>query len=237
MNDLRFGLRLLLKSPGFTFIAVLTLALGIGANTAIFSVVNAVFLEPLPYRDAHRVVAIWETNAKRPGRSNVVGPANFLRWQERATSFDQMAAFAETRANLTGTENPEEVVAQNVTEKYFSVLGVEPKLGRLFTAEENADPNSSSVILSEELWQRRFGSEPENSRPRHPAQRQAENRCWCDAGWHALVSEDRLIGRQTGRSLVHLHDGSCGARAAGTLSFGDRSFEIRSADRDGAQRR
>ena len=160
MNDLRFAFRQLRKSPGFTFIAVLTLALGIGANTAIFTVVHAVFLEPLPYREADRVVAIWETNVQRPGRSNVVGPANFLRWQERVKSFEGLAAFAETRANLTGTDNPEEVVAQNVTAPFFSVLGVAPKLGRLFTAEESADPASTVVILSEELWQRRFGSDP-----------------------------------------------------------------------------
>ncbi len=160
MTDLRFAFRQLLKSPGFTFIAVLTLALGIGANTAIFTIVHAVFLEPLPYRDANRIVAIWETNAQTPGRSNVVAPANFLRWQERVTSFDALAAFAETRVNLSGTENPEEVVAQNVTAPFFSVLGIGPMLGRTFTAEESADPNSSAVILSEELWQRRFGSDP-----------------------------------------------------------------------------
>ncbi len=160
MNNFRFAFRFLMKSPGFTFIAVLTLALGIGANTAIFTIVHAVFLESLPYREADRVVAIWETSAQRPGQSNVVAPANFLRWQERVKSFEALAAFADTRANLTGTESPEEVVAQNVTAQFFSVLGLEPKLGRLFTAEESADPNSTVVILSDELWQRRFGSDP-----------------------------------------------------------------------------
>ncbi|HMJ05788.1 MAG TPA: ABC transporter permease, partial [Chthoniobacterales bacterium] len=160
MNNLRFALRQLRKSPGFTFIAVLTLALGIGANTAIFTIVHAVFLQPLPYLGANRVVAIWETNAQRPGRSNVVAPANFLRWQERATSFAGLAALAETRANLTGGENPEEVVAQNVTAQFFSVLGIQPLLGRLFTAEENADSKSTVVILSQQLWERRFGSDP-----------------------------------------------------------------------------
>ena len=92
MNDLRFALRIFLKSPGFTFIAILTLALGIGANTAIFTVVHAVFLGPLPYREANRVVTIWETNAQRSGFSNVVAPANFLRWQERVKSFESLAA-------------------------------------------------------------------------------------------------------------------------------------------------
>jgi putative ABC transport system permease protein len=160
MNDLRGALRMLLKSPAFSLIAIATLALGIGANTAIFTIVHAVFLEQLPYRDANRIVAIWETNAQRPGKSNTVAPANFLRWQERATSFASLAGYAETRANLTGSGNPEELVAQNVTEKYFSVIGVEPFLGRTFTAAESADPKSVAVILTHELWERRFGSDP-----------------------------------------------------------------------------
>jgi putative ABC transport system permease protein len=159
MNDLRLAFRQLLKSPGFTFVAVLTLALGIGANSAIFTVVNAVFLEKLPYRDADRIAVIWESNASRPGESNVVGPANFIRWKERATAFENLAAYAETRANLTESGNPEELIAQNVTAEYFSVIGVGPLLGRAFTAEESADPKSSAVILSYELWQRRFGSD------------------------------------------------------------------------------
>ena len=160
MNNLRFAVRQLLKSPGFTFVAVLTLALGIGANTAIFTVVNAVFLEKLPYRDADRIAVIWETNVERSGRSNVVGPANFIRWKERATAFESLAGYAETRANLVEGGNPEELIAQNVTAEDFSVIGVGPFLGRAFTAEESADPKSSVVILSYELWERRFGSDP-----------------------------------------------------------------------------
>ena len=159
MTDLRFAIRQLLKFPGFAFVAVLTLALGIGANTAIFTIVNAVFFEKLPYRDADRIAVIWETNADRPGRSNTVGPANFIRWKERATAFENLAAYAETRANLTENDNPEELIAQNVTAEYFSVIGVGPFLGRAFSAEESADPKSSAVILSYELWQRRFGAD------------------------------------------------------------------------------
>ncbi|HEX4631690.1 MAG TPA: ABC transporter permease [Chthoniobacterales bacterium] len=159
MIGLRFAFRQLLKSPGFTFVAVLTLALGIGVNSAIFTVVNAVFLERLPYRDADRIAVIWERSVKRPSVSNVVGPSNFVRWKERATAFENMAAYAETRANLTEGGNPEELIAQNVTAEYFSVIGVGPILGRTFTAEESADPKASVVILSYELWQRRFGSD------------------------------------------------------------------------------
>jgi len=159
MNDLRFALRQLFKSPGFTFVAVLTLALGIGANTAIFTIVNAVFLEKLPYREADRIAVIWEINADRPERSNVVAPANFIRWKERLTAFESLAAYAETRANLVDGGSPEELIAQNVTAEYFSVIGVGPFLGRAFTAEEAATPKSSAVILSYELWQRRFGAD------------------------------------------------------------------------------
>src|SRR4051812_16522123 len=159
MTDLRFAFRQLLKSPGFTFVAILTLALGIGVNSAIFTVVNAVFLERLPYRDADRIAVIWETSAQRPGVSNVAGPSNFIRWKERATSFESMAGYAETRANLTDGGNPEELIAQNVTSDYFAVIGVNPFLGRAFTPEESADPQSSAVILSYELWERRFGSD------------------------------------------------------------------------------
>ncbi|HEX4666942.1 MAG TPA: ABC transporter permease [Chthoniobacterales bacterium] len=159
MNDFRFALRQLRKSPGFTFVAVLTLALGIGANTAIFTIVNAALLERLPYRDAGRIIVVWETNAQRPGKSNVAGPTNFLRWKERATSFETLAAYAESRANLTGGAHPEELIAQNVTDGYFDVIGVEPFLGRAFTAEEMADQKSAVTILSYELWQRRFGAD------------------------------------------------------------------------------
>ena len=99
LQDIRYAIRLLLRTPGFTAVAVLALALGIGANTAIFTIVNAVLLEPLPFQDPARLVVLWETNARRPGRSNVVGPANFVRWRERATAFEEMSAFYRLRAS------------------------------------------------------------------------------------------------------------------------------------------
>ena len=91
LKDIRFGLRMLMKNPGFTAVAALTLALGVGANTAIFSVVEAVLLRPLPYRHADRIVAVWEHNSSQPGRHNVISPANFLDWRDQAKSFDEMA--------------------------------------------------------------------------------------------------------------------------------------------------
>jgi putative ABC transport system permease protein len=159
-QDVRYALRSLLRTPGFTFVAVLALALGIGANTAIFTVVDAVLLERLPFGDPGRIVALWETNARRPGRSNVVGPANFIRWGERAKSFEALAAFADSRVNLTGSGDPEELVSQNVTEQFFAVLDVAPLLGRTFTPEESRNPDRTAVVLSYDLWQRRFASDP-----------------------------------------------------------------------------
>ena len=96
LQDLRYALRMCLRAPGFTSVAVSALALGIGANTAIFTIVNAALIERLPFKDPARLVVIWEENARRPGRSNVVGPMNYLRWKERAHSFAGMAGFADT---------------------------------------------------------------------------------------------------------------------------------------------
>ena len=174
VQDLRYAIRLCLRTPGFTTVAVVALALGIGANTAIFTLVHAVLIERLPYRDPGHIVVLWETNARRPGRPNTVAPANFIRWSERATAFESIAVYAETRINLTEAGDPEELVVQNVTAPFFSVLGVSPMLGRVFTPEESADPESSAVVLSYDLWQRRFGADPSivgkpvrlNTRPR-----------------------------------------------------------------------
>src|SRR5262245_52371903 len=173
LQDIRYALRVCVRTPGFTIVAVLALALGIGANTAIFTIVNAVLLERLPFRDPDGIVVLWEENTRRPGRSNVLGPSQFLRWGDRAKSFEQMAAFVDTRANLTGGGDPEEVILQIVTKGFFPVLGVPPLVGRPFSDAENSDPQSSVVILSYDFWQRKFGGDPNvigralqlNSRP------------------------------------------------------------------------
>ena len=159
-QDIRYALRLCLRTPAFTTVAVLALALGIGANTAIFTIVNAVLLERLPFRDPDRIVVLWEEGAHRPGRSNVLGPSQFLRWGDRATSFEAMAALVDTRANLTSDGAPEEVIVQNVTAQFFPILGVSPLVGRTFSDAENSDPASSVVILGYDIWQRRFGGDP-----------------------------------------------------------------------------
>src|ERR687885_652371 len=106
LQDLRFGARALLKSPGFTVVALVALALGIGANTAIFSVVNAVLLRALPYKNADRLVVMWEDNRNSSHRRNVISPTNFVEWREQAKSFDGMAAFFDQRLSLTGAGEP-----------------------------------------------------------------------------------------------------------------------------------
>src|SRR5262245_9890386 len=174
LQDVRYALRVCLRTPGFTIVAVLALALGIGANTAIFTIVNAVLLERLPFRDPGGIVVLWEESGRRPGRSNVVGPSQFIRWKERTRSFDAMAALVDVRANLIGGENPEEVTIQVVTADFFPILGVPPLIGRPFTDAENTDPESAVVMLSADFWQRRFGGDPHvvgravqlNTRPR-----------------------------------------------------------------------
>ncbi|HEV8525031.1 MAG TPA: ABC transporter permease [Terriglobales bacterium] len=158
LNDLRYGIRTLLKNPGFTAVVVLTLALGIGANTAIFSVTNAVLLRALPYRDADRLVIVWETNQRT--EQNTVSPANFFDWQEQSSVFEGMAAFNDTRNSLSGDGEPEEVPGQIITDNLFSVLGVNAMLGRTFTPEDGKPGQNNVVVIGYGLWQRRFGGDP-----------------------------------------------------------------------------
>src|SRR5438034_4242412 len=158
LNDLRYGIRTLLKNPGFTAVVVLTLALGIGANTAIFSVTNAVLLRALPYRDADRLVIVWEKNQRT--EQNTVSPANFFDWQEQNSVFEGMAAFNDTRNSLSGDGEPEEVPGQITTDNLFSVLGVNAMLGRTFTPEDGKPGQNDVVVIGYGLWQRRFGSDP-----------------------------------------------------------------------------
>src|SRR5262249_54706823 len=114
----------------------------------------------LPFRDPARLVSVWETSTRRPGIANTVGPANFVRWRERATAFEDLAAFADVRANLTGSGDPEELTMQVVTAGFFQILGAPPLLGRTFSEAEANDPEAPVVVLSHALWQRRFGGDP-----------------------------------------------------------------------------
>jgi putative ABC transport system permease protein len=162
LQDLRYGIRTLLKRPGFTIVAVVALALGIGANSAIFSVVNSVLLRPLPYKDPSRLVIAWETNPQLLSdylkTHNEAAPGNFLDWQAQSQSFENLAAFRWQDFNLTGGDAPEQVIGNTVTTNMFATLGVQPILGRDFLAEEGQAGRDNVVILSHGLWQRRFGS-------------------------------------------------------------------------------
>ncbi|HEY6186739.1 MAG TPA: ABC transporter permease [Pyrinomonadaceae bacterium] len=157
-QDMRYGVRLLIKRPAFTVIAVLTLALGIGANTAIFSVVNAVVLRPLPYAQPDRLVMIWET---MPGNDRRwVAPGNFIEWRRQSQAFEQIAAYSNASLNLTGEGEPEKLTGAAVTPNVFTTLGVEAALGRTFLAEDEQREGERVVVLSDGLWQRRFGADP-----------------------------------------------------------------------------
>jgi putative ABC transport system permease protein len=157
-QDLRYGARMLAKNPGFTTIAILTLALGIGANTAIFSVVNGVLLRPLPYEDADRLVVIKE---HRPdGRPSQVTPANFLDWRSQNTVFSEMAATFARPVNLTGATEAERITLSTVSASFFQLLGAQPALGRAFLPEEEQAGHAPVVIIGHGLWRRRFGAEP-----------------------------------------------------------------------------
>ena len=159
-NDVRYGFRMLAKNPGFTVAAVLTLALGIGANTAIFSVVHAVLLKPLPYKDADRLVIVWEQNPERGWYRNIVSAANLLDWRKQNDVFNGMAAVDPQKAfNLAGTGNPEEVWGERVTTNLFTLLGVGPIMGRDFLPEEDKPGGPRVVILSYGLWERRYGGD------------------------------------------------------------------------------
>jgi putative ABC transport system permease protein len=160
LQDFRYALRGCARTPGFTFVAVAALALGIGANTAIFTIVNAALIARLPFKDPARLVLVWEETTRRPDRPNVVGPMNYVRWKERVTSFEGMAGFVDTRTNLTGSGTPEELTIQNVTAGFMPIAGITPILGRSFSDEESADRNAKVVILSHSLWRRRFGGDP-----------------------------------------------------------------------------
>ncbi|HJQ26850.1 MAG TPA: ABC transporter permease [Blastocatellia bacterium] len=159
LQDIRYGARVLAKHRGFTLVAVLTLALGIGANTAIFSVVNELLLRPLPFRDADRLVMLWEVTPE--GRhQNSTSRGNYYGWREQNTVFENMATFSDARVGLTGNGEPEEVAMQMATPELFDVLGVQPSLGRGFT-QEDAQPRAPNVVvLSYGLWRRRYGGDP-----------------------------------------------------------------------------
>jgi putative ABC transport system permease protein len=159
LRDLKYGARMLMKSPAFSAVAVLTLALGIGANTAIFSVVNAVLLRPLPFQHPERILLVTESWQGRPGGN--VSAGNYVDWAEQSTAFEQMAAQQPASFNLAAAESPERIGGARVTANYFGLFGVQPTLGRVFNAEEDQPGREQVVVLSHAIWKTRFGANRE----------------------------------------------------------------------------
>jgi putative ABC transport system permease protein len=159
IKDIRYGFRSLLKQPGFTAVAVITLALGIGANTTIFTVVNAVLLRPLPYENAERLVKLNAVNATAPLLGVRTSPLNFLDWRSQNQSFENLGGYqASTAFNLSGVGDPERISASRISDTLFPTLGIGPVLGRNFLPEEDQKGANNVVILSNALWVRRFNS-------------------------------------------------------------------------------
>jgi putative ABC transport system permease protein len=159
-NDIRYALRNLVKRPGFTAIVVITLAIGIGANTAIFSFINALLLKPLPFPDLDRVVAVWEKVPSRGVERNEVTVADYLDWRAQSKSFDQLGIYSWWSTNLTGADSPERVQGFQVTTNFLDIVGIKPMMGRGFSAEESEPGKGAVALLTYSLWQRRFGADP-----------------------------------------------------------------------------
>jgi putative ABC transport system permease protein len=159
-QDLRYGARMLMKKPGFTIIAVLALALGIGANTAIFSVVNGVLLRPLPYADSSRLAVLWGTQPKLDLKVLPNSGPDFVDWKNQNTTFERLAAFEEASFNLAGEGEAERVESAAVSADLFTLLGVQPQTGRSFNSDEEKSGHNKVAVLSYRLWQRRFGANP-----------------------------------------------------------------------------
>jgi putative ABC transport system permease protein len=158
-QDLRFGARMLMKKPGFTIVAVITLALGIGANTAVFSLINAVLLKPPPFYEPERLVMVWEEASFAGFPKQEPAPANYVDWKAQQTVFEDMAALHWATFRLTGDGEPQQVFANAVTSNFFPLLGVAPALGRAFSPEEEKPAANKVAVLSHKFWQTRYGGE------------------------------------------------------------------------------
>ena len=158
-QDLRYALRRMLKSPGYTSVIVVALALGIGVNTAIFSIADAFLLKPVPFLDSEHLVVVLEKRANSGDVWSSVANANFFDWKSESQSFEQMAAYEWSDVNITGGDHPEQVQGFLVSANFFETLGVRPATGRAFLPEEDQSGHEQVVVLSHGLWERRFGSE------------------------------------------------------------------------------
>jgi putative ABC transport system permease protein len=158
-QDVRYNFRLLRRDPGFALLLIVTLTLGVAAATTIFSVVNAVLISPLPYKDAGRLVLVWERNVQKERLTNAVSPANFADWRDRLDAFEDIGASRDQFYTLTGQGEPEMITSYRFSANFFPLLGVAPALGRTFAPEEDRPGQDRVVVLSHKLWQRRFGGD------------------------------------------------------------------------------
>jgi putative ABC transport system permease protein len=161
IQDLRYGFRMLLKHPWFTFTVVLTLALGIGANTALFSIINALLLRPLPLPQPEQVVQVWEVSRQSGNLKFPVALPNMVDWRAQSISFAHIAAYSSTGLNLTADDQPEHISVLSVTTDYFKVIGVTPALGRDLREEDGLTNAPRTAVLSHGFWQRRFAADPQ----------------------------------------------------------------------------
>jgi putative ABC transport system permease protein len=161
LRDVRYAGRMLMRNPGFTLVALLTFAVGIGVNTAVFSVFNGVLLRPLPYPDADRITMMWVDNRPQGIKEDIGSYPNYVDWRAQSASFDHVAAFTPAAFTLTGGDEPERIPGARTTANFHDVMGLKPVLGRLYTEAHEAVGNDGVVLLSYGLWQRRFGGAPD----------------------------------------------------------------------------
>src|SRR5262245_50403250 len=162
IQDLRYGSRMLLKNPGFTLVAIITLSLGIGANTAIFSLINSLLLKPIPFPQADRLALVWQSQVSNPESRNIVSAPNFWDWQRQNDVFENMSVFdtAGKGYDLSGDGEPERVSGLRVSAGFFDTLGVKPRLGRAFSPEEEQPGKYQVIVISDGLWRSRYNSDP-----------------------------------------------------------------------------
>lgn len=173
-QDVRFAARAFVRAPRFTIPAVLALALGIGATSAIYSVIRGVMLKPLPYAEPDRIVSLWETNVRRNRPRNSIGAANFLAWRERTRSFERLGMVGPARLNVVLDGRPEDVEGLSASADVFAALGVQPVLGRAYAPAEDVEGSDGVILISHEFWQSRLAGRADviglvlmaNTRPR-----------------------------------------------------------------------
>src|SRR5271155_865812 len=158
-QDLHYGVRMLRRNPGFAIVAILTLAIGIGANVAIFGIVNGVLLHPLPFPDSDRIVTLWETDANRNVQHGTASAPELLDWRDMNHSFQDLSGWRALYFTITGNGEPEQVWGSQASGNFFRMLRVSPVLGRDFTAEDELPGHEQVVILSYGLWQRHYGGD------------------------------------------------------------------------------